>query len=380
MRLVIEQPRLLKSLQTVERAVNDRSALPILANILIETTERELVLTATDLDVGVQYRLPMTGQPEQGAVTLPARRLATIIRELPEEPVTMEAKKNYSATVSCGASHFRLQGLPPEDFPVFPVAEQTHTTTIPQSILKQLITHTAFAMSLEETRFVLNGTLLQIANGTVTLAAADGRRLAVASAPVPGTPAPEATRVVVPAKAIRELGRLLDDAGEDPVTIAPLKDNQVVFRFGEVTIISRLIDGQFPQYESAIPEPSRITVTCDRGQLANAIRRASLMTTATSQAVVFDLAKDRVIVSKESPEVGSAQEELPASYTGEPMTIGFNPAYWLDVLKVLDAAEVTIEFAAPPRTAGSPAEGPPYDRAAIRLPQLLYLVMAMKLS
>lgn len=367
MRLTIEQAQLLKSLQVIEHAVNDRSALPILANVLLETQGEELVLTATDLDVGVRCRLPLTQAGEQGAVTLPARRLTTMIRELPEELVTIEVKQNHTAIVSCGASRFRVLGLPPEDFPVLPPLEDAGAFHIPQSILKQLLANTAFAMSMEETRFILNGALLKAEGQRLVVAATDGRRLAVAAgagAQQDGKP----LAAVVPSKAIRELSRLLQGDSEEPVSIAPIQDHQVVFRFGAASVVTRLIEGQFPPYEGVIPAPSKSVLTCSRQLLADAVRRASLMTTAASQAVVFELAKDGVIVSKESAELGSAREEVPASYQGEPMTIAFNPEFWLDALKVLPQDEVAIEVSAPDKP------------AVLRLPDFLYVVLPMKLA
>ncbi len=383
MRVTIEQPQLLKSLQMIEHAVNDRSALPILANVLLETKEQEFVLTATDLDMGVRYRLPSFTIEKPGAVTLPARRLTTIVRELPEELVLIEVKQNYHAVVSCGASRFRLPGLPPEDFPLLPPHDEGDALSLPQATLKTLLQYTIFAMSLEETRFILNGALLKTHAGALTLAATDGRRLAVATEK--GTPprlqsgSGKELAVVVPSKTIRELVRLLQDDGEEPVSISPLKDNQLLFRFGAVTVVTRLIEGQFPPYDSVIPPPSATTVTCPRQLLADAVRRASLMTTATSQAVVFELAKDALIVSKESAELGSAREEVPAAYRGEPMTIAFNPEFWLEALKVLPQEDVAIEVTAPDKPAvirlpahpGSPGEGGP---------DFLYIVLPMKLA
>ena len=368
MRITLEQARLLKSLHMIEHAVNDRSALPILANVLLETTQQELLLTATDLDVGVRYRLPLTDAPEEGAVTLPARRLSTIVREFPEELVTIEVKNNHAAIITCGPSRFRLPGLPAEDFPVFPQYDPAGTSSISQQALKTLIQRTMFAMSLEETRFILNGALLSITPEAVTLVATDGRRLAVASAP-PTRASGNGASVVIPAKTIRELGRLLvEDEADEPVTIAALKDNQLLFQFGAVTVITRLLEGQFPHYESVIPAPATTTLTCDRALAAGAIRRASLMTTAASQAVVFELAKERLVISKESTELGSAREDLPATYTGSPMSAAFNPEFWLDVLKVLDAEALTIEISAPDKP------------AVIRLPHFTYLVLPMKLN
>lgn len=366
MLVTIEQSRLLKILQIVERAVNDRSALPILANILFEVRANELMVTATDLDVGVQCRLPLSGRAEPGSITLPARRIGAIVKELPDEPVVVEAKKNHTAHLSCGTSQFRLPGLPAEDFPTFPVTEHASSITMPSLMLKTLINRTAFAMSMEETRFVLNGALLQCRPDGVTLVATDGRRLAVAKSPQTLT-LDNPVQAVVPSKTIRELGRLLPDEAE-AVTITPLKEQQLLFHFEGVTLISRLIDGQFPPYESVIPPPVKTHMIADRQGLMNAVRRASLMTTATSQAVVFELAHNRMTVLKESPELGSAREELTVTYQGEPMAIAFNPDFWLDVLKILDTADVAIELSSPEKP------------AVIRDQEFLYLVLPMKLA
>ncbi|MBI2496127.1 MAG: DNA polymerase III subunit beta [Candidatus Omnitrophica bacterium] len=366
MRLTIPQPQLLKTLQSVEHAVNDRSTLPILANVLLETNEHELTLTATDLDVGIQCRFPLTPPVEHGAVALPARKLTTIVRELPEEPITLEARKNHTATISCGPSSFRVPGLPAEDFPVLPQQQHEDRVTVAQGVLKALIAQTAYAMSMEETRFILNGALLAAQKSELVIVATDGRRLAVAHGTL-NEPARRPLQVVMPAKTVRELGRLLQEE-TDEVTIAPLKDNQLTFRFGAVTVVTRLIEGQFPQYEKVIPPPSKHDFSCNRQALINAIRRASLMTTATSQAITFELNANRLIISKESSELGSAHEELDVAYVGEPMVAAFNPEFWLDVLKVLETNEVAIEVAGPDRP------------AVIRQPEFTYIVLPMKVA
>ena len=367
MRITIPQPQLLKHLQIVEHAVNDRSTLPILANVLIETTEQGLLLSATDLDVGIQCRFPLAQPIEKGAVALPARKFTTIIRELPEDLVVVEARKNHTATITCGASSFRVPGLPAEDFPALPPAALHEQVTIPQGALKALITQTAHAMSMEETRFILNGALLTLQKGELVMVATDGRRLAVARAPVSQTTAHQ-LQAVIPAKTVRELGRTLqgEDEAMDEVKIAPLKDNQLTFAFGDVTIITRLIEGQFPQYDKVIPPPAKTTMTCRRQTLINAIRRASLMTSATSQAVVFEVGGGKLVVSKESAELGSAREEIDAAYPGEPITIAFNPEFWLDVLKVVEAEDVVVELAGPEKP------------AVIRQAGFTYLVLPMK--
>lgn len=378
MRMTIPQPQLLKHLQIVEHAVNDRSTLPILANILLTTERDTLTLTATDLDVGIQCRVPLPQVGEEGAVTLPARKLATIIRELPDESVLFEAKKNHTAILHCGQSSFRLPGLPAEDFPALPPIEKAEGMSISQGALKALVTQTSYAMSMEETRFILNGALLAAQQHTLTMVATDGRRLATANAPL-ASEVKQPLQVVIPAKAIRELGRLLQDGEADDVTIAPLRDNQLTFRFGAVMVVTRLLEGQFPQHEQVIPPPSKTVLTCNRQGLTNAIRRASLMTSATSQAVVFELGKQRLVVSKESPELGSAREELAATYSGESLTIAFNPEFWLDVLKVLEGDQVTIEFSGAERPAAIRVPAASELRAGTP-PAFTYIVLPMKVS
>jgi len=368
MRITIPQPQFLKHLQMVEHAVNDRSTLPILANVLLETTEQELTLTATDLDVGIQCRFPLTPPIERGAVALPARKLTAIIRELPDESMVLEAKKNHTATLSCGTSNFRIPGLPAEDFPVLPTENQGEGIRIPQHELKRLITQTAHAMSMEETRFILNGALLTTHKNTLTMVATDGRRLAISTTPLPEAGKEPLQAVIIPAKTIRELGRLLQDDDVEEVTITALKDNQLALRFGAVTIVTRLIEGQFPAHEKVVPAPSKQGLTCDRTALINATRRASLMTTAASQAIIFELQRDRLTVLKESSELGSVSEEVAVSYTGEPMSIAFNPEFWLDVLRVLPVDDVMVELTGPERP------------AVIRQPDFLYLVLPMKIA
>ncbi len=367
MRLSIPQPQFLKTLQAVEHAVNDRSTLPILANVLLQTDDKELTLTATDLDVGIQCRFPLTQPVEKGAVALPARKLTTIIRELPDETVVLEAKKNHTATVDCGTSSFRIPGLPAEDFPVLPLPQYQDQIKMSQGALKALILQTGHAMSMEETRFILNGSLLTTQKNELIMVATDGRRLAVASAPLSAA-AKQPLQAVIPAKTVRELGRLLDVDSDEEVMIAPLQDQQLAFCFGAVTVMTRLIDGQFPPYEKVVPGPSKQTITGSRQGLINAIRRASLMTAATSQAVVFELSPGKLIVSKESPELGSAHEELSVAYAGETMSVAFNPEFWLDALKALDVEDVRIELAGPDKP------------AVIRQPGFTFVVLPMKLA
>ena len=365
MQVIIPQPQFLKGLLTIERAINERSTLPILSNVLLETGQNELRLTATDLEVGVQWSIPLTETVEPGAIALPARRLTSIVRELPSEVLKLEAKKNHTGLLECGASRFRIPGLPPEDFPTLPPIPNEQAAAISQAQLKSVLELTAHAMSTEEARFILNGILLSVGPERLTVVATDGRRLAVSTAALE-TRIERAAQFVIPAKTVRELTRLLQTEEGNRVLIAPLKDQQLAFQFDGVTILSRLLEGQFPSYEKVIPAESTQKFTCDREALGSALRRVNLMTTATSQAVTFELGSGRLAISKESAELGSAHEELAASYAGEPMTIAFNPGYWLDLLKVVSWDEISVEVAGPDRP------------AVVRHEEFLYLVLPMK--
>lgn len=366
MQVSVDKPQFLKHLQMVEHAVSERSTLPILANVLLQTTEEDLVLTATDLDVGIQCRFPLISSTAEGAVALPAKKLTTIVRELSDSVVKLEAKKNHTAIVNCGPSSFRIPGLPAEDFPSLPVESKEGNMLVQEGALRKLIEKTGYAMSMEETRFILNGALLEVDKDVMIMVATDGRRLAIAKAPLLQA-AERKFQVVIPAKTVRELGRLLGQNSQEEVAISTLQDNQVLFRFGRVTIITRIIEGQFPQYQKVVPERSDKSILCDRIELMNAIRRASLMTTATSQAVVFDLSENKLVVLKESPDIGSAREELFVEYKAEPMTIAFNPDFWIDVLKVLTEDQVEIEVSGKDKP------------AVIRHPELTYIVLPMKI-
>jgi DNA polymerase III subunit beta len=378
MKLTIDQLQLLKGLQVVERAVSERSALPILSNVLLEAKENALYLTATDLDVGIKCEVLLSEKADSGAVALPAKRLATIIRELPQEKITLEAKSNHTTLISCAQSRFRIPGLPPEDFPVLHSSEKNPIISISQAALKDLISKTAFSMSLEETRYVLNGSLFKVQADSLSLVATDGRRLALASAKLNSSSA-QPSNFIVPSKTVRELGRLLETEDSEAVSIEPMKDNQLLFKFGAITVITRLIEGQFPAYEGVIPKDSGYKLSCNKKLFLDAIRRASLMTSQTSQAVVFEISKNKVIVAKESSELGSSTEEIPAEYSGEPMSVAFNPEYWMDALKVLDDETITIELASAdkpalvkvPYAGGASSEGQT---------QFIYIVLPMKLS
>ena len=364
MKFLVEKSDLLGAIQTVESVVNERATLPILSNILLQVQKSTLQLTSTDLDIGISCELPVRGV-EDGGIAIPARKFSEIVKELPDGTVTLQAKKNNTLLIECGQCLFRLMGLPAEEFPRLPEIHLDQAIHLPQRQLKEMVLRTAFAMSHEETRYVLNGSLLSLHDTKITLVATDGRRLALAEGTL-AQKTPHTKKIIIPAKTVRQLHHLLQDEGDAALVF--LGENQVAFQMERVTLISRLIDGEFPNYEKVIPGESKRKVRLARALFVEAARRASLFTAPNSQAVRLDVAKNRMTIFKESPEFGEVKEELEVFYDAESLSIAFNPAYLLDALKVVKSEDVELEL--------SGVDKP----GVIRQDGFLYMVLPMQVG
>lgn len=355
MKVRVQRSILSKALQVVEAGVNERSTLPILSHVLLQASKGQLYLSTTDLDLGIRCVVPVEVQ-EEGAVTVPAKRLGDIIKELPEEEVSLQVRKNNMVTIDCQHCFFRLLGFPQDEFPKLPTIQQEPDVRLPQATLRTLLQLTAFAMSNEESRYVLNGALFVFEGQVATVVATDGRRLSVASHPV--TNKPTQKRLIVPAKTIYELLRLAKDEGE--VAISFLGENQVAFQQDQTTLISRLVEGEFPNYEKVIPPPAKDKVAVPREAILAAVRRAHLLTTANAQSVCLELARDRLTISKETQDVGAVREELGVRYAGGEFAVHFNPVYLLDIFKAMREEEVALELVAPDKPMVVRGEGYTY--------------------
>ena len=364
MKFLVEKSELLNAIQTVESVVNERATLPILSNILIQAHKTTLRLTSTDLDIGIACELPVQGV-EEGGLTVPARKFSEIVKELPGGTITLQAKKNNTLLIECGQCLFRLIGLPAEEFPRLPEIHLEQAIHLPQRQLKEMVLRTAFAMSHEETRHVLNGSLLVLHDTTATLVATDGRRLALAEGALAHKMA-HSKKVIIPAKTVRQLHHLLQEEGDAALVF--LGENQMAFQLDRVTLISRLIDGEFPNYEKVIPLESKRKLRLARALFAEATRRASLFTAPNSQAVRLDISKNCLTLFKESPEFGEVKEELDALYDAENLSIAFNPTYLLDALKAVKSEDVELEL--------SGADKP----GVIRQDGFLYMVLPMQVG
>lgn len=343
MRFSTTKDVLLKSIQSVQTAINAKSSLPILSNILIEANDDNLVLTTTDLDIGIISTIPVKPSVA-GAITVPAKKFSDIIKELPDgEMISVSVKKNNLVTIDCEKSSFKIMGLPKEDFPQLPEFKDKDTISLQQKKLKKMLRLTDFAISHDETRYVLNGILFVIKPSHIRMVATDGRRLAMMEDKMQ-LPKTLERKLIVPTKTIGELERTLGDDGDVKIFFS---DNQIFFDAGSTRIVSRLIEGEFPNYEQVIPKEPKEKVAVSREKLLSAIRRVALFTNPESMAVKVDVARDRVVLSKSAPYLGEARVELDADYKGKEMSVGFNPNYLMDLLKNMDQETVTLELVDP---------------------------------
>ena len=341
MRFKTNKNDILKTIQKVQNAISSKSALPILSNILLEAQKTSVKITATDLDIGISSQTPIIPEIE-GSITLPAKKFMDIIKELPDSgDIVITTKKNNITTIECGKIVFKVIGLPKEEFPQPPEFKNKDAIKFSKELLKSLISLTVFAVSRDETRYVLNGVLFIIKGKTIKLIATDGRRLAVAEKELPKATVLE-KKIIIPTKTIQELNRLIEGDGEVEIMF---DENQVLFNLGDTVIISRLIEGEFPNYEQVIPKEVKEKITVDKNDLLAATKRASLLTSQDSMAIKLDISKNKIAISKNTPYMGELREEIAANYKGKDISVGFNPGYIIEVLKNLDLKEVGLELA-----------------------------------
>lgn len=339
MKITITRSKLLEGLQTVQNVVAARSSLQILSNALIKADNGKLWLTTTDLDMTVRCCVEAQVD-EPGTTTLPVRRLVGIVRELPEGTITFDINEDDVASVQCGSSFFKINGLPMRDFPPVPAADGKFCYRIDQGTLKEMLRKTAYAASLDETRRVLNGVLMAFKDSKLTMVATDGRRLALVEHEVE-FPAEGETELILPSKAVNELTHILGDDGDLKIFA---HKNQVVFEFKNTMMSSKLIDGVYPNYRQVIPAACEERVAVEREALLMALRRVSLITTDKSNATRLTFSANQLTIVITTPDVGEARETMPIKYAGKEMTVIFNPEYVMDPLRNLDSDMVYVEM------------------------------------
>lgn len=364
MKFKVEKTNLMGAIQAVQNIITAKSALPILSNILIDVQSGGLKLTATDLDIGITCVIPVDMQ-EQGAITIPAKRFSDIVKEFPLDLISITAKKNNQVIIDSDMCQFKIMGLAKEEFPKLPEFKDKKVVKINQGVLKEVFSLTAFAVSFDETRYVLNGILFKINQGILTLVATDGKRLAIAERKISAAEPDFEIAMIIPVKTIQELNRNLKD--EEDLSLM-VSSNQALFDLGSVAIVSRLIEGEFPDYQQVIPAASENKMRVQRSQFLLAIKRAALLATPDYQAVKLEVFKNKLVISKSTPDVGEFHEELAVEYQGRELVIGFNPVYLMDVLKNLNEETIDLELA--------DAEKP----GVIRISGYVYIVLPMRLN
>jgi len=363
MKFQLTKEVLLSGLQTVLNIITPKATLPILSHILLETHGEGLRVIATDLDVGISCVIPVN-IIEQGAITVPAKRFYEIIKELPFNDIVITVKKNNFIIIESESCLFKIMGLPKDEFPKLPEFKDKEVIKIQQDVLQEMLKLTSFAVSNDETRYVLNGILFKINKNNLTLVATDGKRLAIAEKKIQKDSEKEVS-IIIPIKTIHELTRNLKNEGDLSLLLG---ENQIMFDVNGIIIISRLIEGEFPDYRQVIPPVSENKLTIERELFLLAVKRAALLSTPDYQAVKLELFKNKLVISKSTPDIGESREEISVEYKGKEIVIGFNPGYVVDVLKNLQSALIELEL--------SDSEKP----GVIRMSGYTYIVLPMRLG
>jgi DNA polymerase III subunit beta len=341
------QENLARGLSVVSRAVSSRSTLPVLANVLLKTEDAGLKLTATNLEIGITYWVP--GKIEtDGATTVPAKLLTDLVNSLPAgDKIDLELGPGESLHLKSGRFETHIKGIDAEEFPAIQTAGDRPTTRVAQNILRRALTETAFAAASDEARPILTGVLAKFEGDQLTLAAADNYRIAVKTIPILDA-VPE-TSVVIPARALNELARVLADV-DDPVDIVLAGGrNQILFHLDGIDLVSRLIDGQFPNYQQVVPKDHATRAVLDREELLRAVRPAALIAHESANIVKLQISSDGEsgITVSANAEVGDHVGQVEAAVEGDGTTIAFNARYLADVLTNVDAEQFALELNGP---------------------------------
>lgn len=344
MKVTIAKDELIAGLQAVQNVVSTRTTLPILSNVLLKAADGRLHLTATDLDVTVTSAVSARVETA-GATTIPVKRFFSIVRELQAPDVELKTDDRHATTLQAGASLYKINGISAEEFPPAPKFPEGEQVTLPQEKVKGMLKRTSIAISLDESRYVLNGVFMSFAPDKLTMVATDGRRLSMAEEELGGEGGAKG-EIIVPTKAVNELNRLLQGSGEVELRFT---ENQAMFQLKSdggpsVTLISKLVEGNYPNYRQVIPTETKERVPLSREELLSALRRAEIMTNDKSNSVKLTFSKNNLAITANTPEVGEGREAIAINYKGPDIAIAFNPGYLMEPLKVLEDDEVYMEL------------------------------------
>ena len=343
MEFVIQKSDLVRELQTITGVVEKRATLPILANLLLETQAEGIRLGASDLEVTIRGTAKATVVKE-GAVTLPAAKLHEIARSLPDAEVQFKLQDRSQVQISCERTRYKIAGQSPEEFPKFPEIDRSKGLELPGRALWEMIERVSFAITTEDPRYSLNGALVLIEKGKMTLVATDGHRLAFISRKADVDPPDGELKVIVPRKALGEVSKLSSELSADDKIRFGKAGNHVFFTVGGHSLTSTVLEGNFPRYENVMPDSCEVSVVLSTHELMDAVRRVSLLAAdRLGRAVRVSLAKGKLELFSQT-EMGEAQESLPVDYDGEEMEIGFNARYLIDFLSAVGTPSVHLEL------------------------------------
>ena len=352
MRFTISREKLQEGLNAVSASIPTKTTLPVLANILVETTDRGIRLSGTDLDIAVSTEVTADVEAS-GAVTIPAKKLSELARELPPAPVKIAALGEQRITLECGRSKFKLLGLPRDEFPTFPVVRFNESWRIKSGDLQKLIGATVFAVSTEESRPILNGVLWELRPEQMRMVATNGHRLAKMETPIVASNAP-ASDLIVPPKALEQVRRLFP--AEEELEVAR-GENHIGFRSPLTSVLTRLIEGPYPNYDQVIPRDNDKYAIADKNALISALKRMSVIASDQTHRIRMAFNSGMLKFSVTTPDLGEAQDELPIRYNGDQLEIGFNASYLLEILRFMPTDEIRLTFKAPERAATIEPEG-----------------------
>ena len=348
MKIRIARDELLTGLQRVQGVVEKRNTMPALSNILLETKQDGVELVATDLEIGIRghYKAEVL---EPGSVSVSARKLFEILREMPDSEIAITTQDNNWVQIHAGKIQFKIVGLPGADFPALPTVEREGRVSISGSGFASLIRKTMFAVGDNDARYILNGLLITLVSNDkkvmMRLVGTDGHRLAVAESELAQdavSEVPKEIRAIIPRKAAQEMRRLLEEEAGEP--LLGFTKNLVTFQRSGVFLTSRVMEGTYPNYQQVIPKDNTKKATVDRAALEAALRRVAVLSRDKTNAVRLTLDAEMLTLYSSNPDLGEATEELPVQYRGESLTTGFNARYFLDALAAMDSEIVHLEM------------------------------------
>lgn len=352
MKVRIGRDELLTGLQRVQGVVEKRNTMPILSNILLEAKQDGVEIVATDLEIGMRGLYKGTVL-STGGVTISARKLFEIVKELPPGDIDLTAADNNWTTIQAGKSQFKVVGLPSSEYPALPTIEREGLIPLSGEGLLELIRKTLFAAGDNDARYILNGLLVTLVvtdkKTSLRLVGTDGHRLAVAEQEVGkagNKSGPQEMKAIIPKKAAHEIRHLLEEGG-DAEPLIGFSKNLMIFRKSGLLLTSRLMEGNYPNYQQVIPKESDRKISVNRSELESALRRVSVLAKDKASAVKVSFASGRMTLFSSSPDYGEATEELPARYEGEALNTGFNARYLLDVFSVMDGETISLQMETP---------------------------------